>query len=201
MARQGRRGGPAGDTVVEISTDKVDVELPAPASGTLAEILAEEGATVTVGQVIARLAASTGDGVSPAPSPAAPQAGAEADTAHRATAGQPASERRAFAGRARAPRVEGVDLAPVAGTGPAGRITKADVLSAAGNGAPATAAPAPAPAPPGAQLMKGSAAALARYMDESRSIPTATSFRTLAVTCSTPAAQLKAAGRRFPSRT
>src|ERR1039458_6951753 len=45
------------DTIVEISTDKVDVELPSPASGTVTEILAEEGETVTVGQVIARIAA------------------------------------------------------------------------------------------------------------------------------------------------
>ena len=49
-----------GDTVVEISTDKVDMELPAPADGTITEILAEEGATVTVGQVIARMSASAG---------------------------------------------------------------------------------------------------------------------------------------------
>ena len=46
-----------GQTVAEISTDKVDVELPAPASGTITEILAEAGETVTVGQVIARMAA------------------------------------------------------------------------------------------------------------------------------------------------
>src|ERR1700679_650463 len=43
------------DTIVEISTDKVDVELPSPASGTVSEILVEEGETVTVGQVIARI--------------------------------------------------------------------------------------------------------------------------------------------------
>src|SRR5437868_15453875 len=48
----------AGDTVVEISTDKVDMELPAPATGTITEILAEEGETVSVGQVIARIQAS-----------------------------------------------------------------------------------------------------------------------------------------------
>src|SRR6516165_12642096 len=47
----------ANDTIVEISTDKVDVELPSPASGTVTEILIEEGETVTVGQVIARIAA------------------------------------------------------------------------------------------------------------------------------------------------
>src|ERR1700728_937258 len=44
------------DTIVEISTDKVDVELPAPASGVVSELLVEEGDTVTVGQVIARIA-------------------------------------------------------------------------------------------------------------------------------------------------
>ena len=49
-----------GQTVVEISTDKVDMELPAPAAGTITEILAEEGETVTVGQVIARMQAATG---------------------------------------------------------------------------------------------------------------------------------------------
>ncbi len=43
------------DTIVEISTDKVDLELPSPASGTVTEILVEEGDTVTVGQVIARI--------------------------------------------------------------------------------------------------------------------------------------------------
>src|SRR4030088_830951 len=54
------------DTIVEISTDKVDVELPSPASGTVAEILAEEGDTVGVGQVIARLATDEGGSVPPA---------------------------------------------------------------------------------------------------------------------------------------
>src|SRR2546428_3703943 len=69
----------ATDTIVEISTDKVDVELPSPASGTVTEILVEEGDTVTVGQVIARIAAGDAPGAdagSPAgqtpPSPPAP---------------------------------------------------------------------------------------------------------------------------------
>src|SRR5713101_3028843 len=63
------------DTIVEISTDKVDLELPSPASGTVTEILIEEGETVTVGQVIARIAAGeapAGDGAArEAPAPAA----------------------------------------------------------------------------------------------------------------------------------
>src|ERR1700736_1337970 len=62
----------ANDTIVEISTDKVDLELPSPASGTVTEILIEEGETVTVGQGIARIAAADApspDGGTPAPPP------------------------------------------------------------------------------------------------------------------------------------
>ncbi len=79
-----------------------------------------------------------------------------------------------------------MNLAEVSGSGPAGRITKTDVLSAAGDGAAKAAASpsngASAASEPTSQLMKGGAAMLARYMDESRAIPTATSFRTLTVT-------------------
>ena len=49
----------ANDTIVEISTDKVDVELPSPATGAVTEVLVEEGETVTVGLVIARIAAQS----------------------------------------------------------------------------------------------------------------------------------------------
>src|SRR5690349_20384866 len=54
-----------GDTVVELSTDKVDMELPAPATGTITEILFAEGDTVSVGQVIARMQANVGAGPTP----------------------------------------------------------------------------------------------------------------------------------------
>src|SRR3954468_21700133 len=67
-----------GQTVVELSTDKVDMELPAPASGTITEILFEEGDTVSVGQVIARMA--LGDGAKPTPA-AAPREGGSAEFA------------------------------------------------------------------------------------------------------------------------
>src|ERR1700722_12005280 len=60
------------DTIVEISTDKVDVELPSPGSGIVSEILVDEGETVTVGQVIARI--SVNGSVPPAaPGPAEPE--------------------------------------------------------------------------------------------------------------------------------
>jgi 2-oxoglutarate decarboxylase len=197
-----------GDTVVEISTDKVDMELPAPASGTIAEILAEEGATVSVGVVIGRMtttgAAAPGSArppgadaatQTPAP-PAAAAPGATGPTgAAPAVGGGNGANASPVAQRIAA--VEGVDLSGVHGSARGGRITKADVLAATGNGA-ATQAPAVAPAAPaGARPIRGSGAALARYMDESRSIPTATSFRTLTVTVlDGRRTQLKAAGQR-----
>jgi 2-oxoglutarate dehydrogenase E1 component len=173
------------------------MELPAPAAGTITEILFEEGATVTVGQVIARLSASAapaarpdGDGAGPEKEPAAPEA-APAELP-QGTKVSPVA--------ARAAAVEGVNLADVSGSGPAGRITKSDVLSAAetpSNGRTATQAAAATQAAPEAQPMKGGAAALARYMEESRAIPTATSFRTLTVTVlDARRRELKEAGRK-----
>jgi 2-oxoglutarate dehydrogenase E1 component len=103
---------------------------------------------------------------------------------------------------ARAAAVEGIDLAKVTGSGPAGRITKSDVLSAGlDDGAGRAAAPAngssATAAGPQTQLMKGGAAVLARYMEDSRAIPTATSFRTLTVTVlDARRRELKAAGRK-----
>jgi 2-oxoglutarate dehydrogenase E1 component len=85
----------------------------------------------------------------------------------------------------------GVDLRDVTGSARGGRITKSDVL-AASNGT-ATAPPRSA----NAQLIKGGGAALARYMDESRSIPTATSFRTMTVSVlDQRRKQLKNAGQK-----
>jgi 2-oxoglutarate decarboxylase len=204
------------DTIVEISTDKVDVELPSPASGTVTEILAEEGETVGVGQVIARLAAQSGD-----PSEGGPiQAGTSGDDGgESAEAATSTAERPSGDGAGKAPdgtrvspvaarvaTAEGVDLARVSGSGPGGRIVKDDVLGAVagGNGATGTAkAQAFGSAAPAAeraaekQLLKGGAAMLARYMDESRSIPTATSFRTLTVTAlDARRRELKSAGHR-----
>ena len=194
------------DTIVEISTDKVDVELPAPASGTVTELLAEEGETVTVGQVIARIAVGAADGAG-ASADATNGSGNSAasggvDAAAKQTAGQLPQGTKVSPVAARAAAAEGVNLARVSGSGPAGRIVKSDVLSAAsGNGA-ATAPSAPdggasAPAQAETKVMKGSAAALARYMDQSRSIPTATSFRTLTVTMlDARRKELKAGGRK-----
>ncbi len=158
-----------GDTIVEISTDKVDVELPAPSAGVITELLAAEGETVTVGQVIARMRVGAGQAPSaPAATPSAPAAATGAPAGAATPDGMKVSPV-----AARVAAAEGVNLAAVTGSGPGGRVTKADVL-AAGDGSAASAATA--------SPLRGGAAMLAKYMDESRSIPTATSFRTITVT-------------------
>jgi multifunctional 2-oxoglutarate metabolism enzyme len=195
-----------GDTVVEISTDKVDMELPAPASGTITEILAADGETVTVGQVIARMSAGAPKSAQAgATAPAAPPSAAApvpepSGNGPSPTAVLPSDGAHASPVARRVAAAEGVDLSAVQGSARRGRITKADVL-AVGNGSGATAEaaapPAAPPSPAGAQLIKGSGAALARYMDQSRQIPTATSFRTLTVSVlDQRRGQLKNAGRR-----
>ena len=188
----------ADETIVEISTDKVDAEVPAPGSGTITELLADAGDTVTVGQVIARMrggaggerSETDGNGAVAATAPpeptSAPRPAGDTETV-RTPEGikvTPVAMRVAAA--------EGVDLGQVRGTGPDGRISKADVLAFKSNGA------APAAATTGTQtLLKGASAMLARYMDESRAIPTATSFRTLTVTVlDARRKQLKEAGHR-----
>src|SRR3954447_26029015 len=184
------------ETIVEISTDKVDAEVPSPASGTITEILAEAGDTVTVGQVLARLQAGAGAAakVTPDVPGAAPATGVSGtgNGAHVPDGSTVSPVARRMAS------IEGVDLSRVAGSGPGGRITKADVLAAKGNGGAVIAAAAPA-APTGGEALpiRGGAAMLAKYMDESRSIPTATSFRTLTVTVMDGRRkELKAAGQR-----
>jgi 2-oxoglutarate decarboxylase len=187
-----------GQTVVEVSTDKVDMELPAPAAGTITEILVAEGDTVTVGQVIARMVTGA---VSAGSAASAPTGSASASTGSAAASAAPGAAPAAANGAAAASagvgatpvaqRVAaglGVNLGAVAGSARGGRVTKDDVLVAAAN---------VVEVPEGAQKLKGGGAALARYMDESRSIPTATSFRTLTVsTLDARRKQLKEAGQK-----
>jgi multifunctional 2-oxoglutarate metabolism enzyme len=185
-----------GQTVVELSTDKVDMELPAPAAGTITEILAEEGDTVTVGQVIARMQVGVG-----ATAVAPPSGNGSGVATPEQVAPVVPDDAKISPVAARVAAAEGIDLAAITGTGPGGRITKADVLDKLSDGDTAAAAKdgdaAAAVADGQRTLMKGGAAMLARYMDESRSIPTATSFRTIAVTAmDTRRKQLKDAGQK-----
>src|SRR5215218_3506018 len=196
-----------GQAVADISTDKIDVELPAPAAGTITEIVADEGDTVTVGQVIARMTTANGaSAATPEAPPPRPKesegdgAAVTADGASAATAPALPEDANVSPVAARIAASEGIDLANVSGSGPHGRITKADVLATIANGGAAAPAEAPAQAPAtgaSTQPLRGGAGMLARYMDESRSIPTATSFRTITVTAMDGRRrQLKDAGER-----
>src|SRR3954454_14121074 len=151
----------AGDTVddgqpiAEISTDKVDVELPAPTAGTITEVLVGEGDTVTVGQVIARMTTATNGASAATPAQPAPAADESADgDGNGATRVAPApipSDAKVSPVAARIAAAEGIDLADVTGSGPGGRITKADVLATVANGG------APGPAAAGTPPARGGA--------------------------------------------
>jgi pyruvate dehydrogenase E2 component (dihydrolipoamide acetyltransferase) len=155
----------ADETIVEISTDKVDTEVPSPGTGIVTEILVAEGETVDVGTRIAVI--SSGDGAAPAPTPApapapeaAPAAPADATPAAAAPAaldegetnGNGDGEARSFMSPvvARMVAEHSLDIAKIPGTGRGGRVTKRDVEDFLGGGdasaAPATAAPVAAPA-------------------------------------------------------
>ena len=147
----------ADEPVAELETDKVTLEVPAPAAGTLAEILAEEGANVPVGAVLGRIAEGTA-----ATSPQRPGATATGPTFSR-IAEEGAERNRAGEGNTAAlersgPAVRklieesGLDTARVTATGPGGRISKADVIAAL-----APKAPSPAAARPPVQPVPGPA--------------------------------------------
>ena len=161
----------ADEPLVEISTDKVDTEIPAPVSGTLAAIAADTDATVEVGAEIARI--STG---ASAPAPVAPAPAAQEASAPEAGA-QDADSSDSNAGAYVTPLVRrlaaqhDIDLSTVTGSGVGGRIRKADVLAAveARGGTTAqpaqpslqqpaspAAAPATSSAPPSAQTAPAS---------------------------------------------
>jgi len=126
----------AGDALVELETDKVNLEVQAQADGTLQEVRKAEGESVTIGEVLGTLADGAAARV-PATPPAAPPPPPPAPAA-----GPTSPEVR------QAAREMQVYLAEVPGSGPRGRVTREDVLQAAGAPAPQpAAAPAPAPAP------------------------------------------------------
>ncbi|WP_370156755.1 2-oxoglutarate dehydrogenase complex dihydrolipoyllysine-residue succinyltransferase [Ferrovibrio sp.] len=145
----------AGDTVardqllVELETDKVTVEVNAPEAGTLSEILAAEGATVQVGDLLGTLAAGAG---APAAKPAAKAAAPAAAPAPapKAPAAAPAAGQ-ALPAAAKLAAEKGVDVSGIAGSGRDGRVTKGDVLDLLASGGPAPAAKPAAPAGPRAQ--------------------------------------------------
>ncbi|MBL8978442.1 MAG: 2-oxo acid dehydrogenase subunit E2 [Gemmatimonadetes bacterium] len=167
------------EPMFEISTDKVDAEIPAPNAGVLAEILVQQGQTVAVNTVVARLetdasAAATAPVAAPAPpiAPPAPAAPAPSRPSAAAPAPAPAPARTAPAPggvetaedrlrRKSTPLVRkiaaehGIDIASVAGSGHAGRVTKNDIIGFI----EAPPAPAPAVEPPGRRAAEPAAPA------------------------------------------
>lgn len=161
------------EPMVEVVTDKVTAEIPAPVAGTIVQIIGQEGETIPVGGLIAVIAEE--GAAEDAPTPAAPEPAAPAPSSRPTTNGArtaPFDERAARARRDEAellrarssPLVRrlaaehGIDLAAVPGTGLHGRVSKADITAYIRSGAhlrtaaPAAdvavaAAPAPAPAP------------------------------------------------------
>ncbi|MBV9862058.1 MAG: 2-oxoglutarate dehydrogenase complex dihydrolipoyllysine-residue succinyltransferase [Alphaproteobacteria bacterium] len=142
------------EAVVELETDKVTLEVPSPAAGTLGEILAAEGANVPVGAVLATIA----DGAAAAAAPRSSEQAPVASAAHpalerievRAEAGAPSGPTPAALDRAgpaarKLVAETGLDIASLTPTGRGGRLTKADVLQARDRpAAPPAEAPGPA---------------------------------------------------------
>jgi 2-oxoglutarate dehydrogenase E2 component (dihydrolipoamide succinyltransferase) len=127
------------EILIEIETDKVVLEVPAPAAGVLGQIIKGDGATVVSGEVISSVD-TEGKGAAAAPVAAGPAAVAK-------TAAAPAPVAAATGGvamPAAAKRMADAGLPPgsVAGSGKDGRVTKGDVLGAIASGATASAAPA-----------------------------------------------------------
>ena len=112
------------EPIISLETDKVAVEVPSPIAGVLAEQLAKVGDTVNVGSAIARIAAGDGAAAQPAaPAKAAEPAAAPGPTAAAGNDNLSPAVRRVVEER-------GLDPAAITGTGPDGRITKADALAA-----------------------------------------------------------------------
>ena len=139
------------EPVVEIESDKATVELPAPAAGTVVKILKGSGEKAVVGEVIGHLEPA-GTGAVSAP-PAAPpvvdvkRSGGRTDIGSVQPAAAPAQPARVMPAAARVLGEAGVPAAGVAGSGPGGRITKADATSAVAARPAAPAAPPAKPAP------------------------------------------------------
>jgi pyruvate dehydrogenase E2 component (dihydrolipoamide acetyltransferase) len=149
------------EPLVEVSTDKVDTEIPSPVAGTLISITAEEDATVSVGGELARIGSAA---AAAAPKPASEPAPEQAPAAkpepmperQPEPVPQPTAESASTAGASGAPYVtplvrklaaeNNIDLTELSGTGVGGRIRKQDVLSAAQQKEEAHKAPDPAPA-------------------------------------------------------
>jgi len=132
------------EVLIEVETDKVVLEVPAPSAGVMAEIVMPDGSTVTSGQVIARIDSA---GKAGAAAPAAASAPAPAPVAAAPAAASATKSGVAMPAAAKLMADAGLSASDVAGSGRDGRITKGDVLGAVKAAAKRPAAPAAAAAP------------------------------------------------------
>jgi len=213
-----------GETVVYVTTDKVDVEVPAPVSGVVTQVFVPADTAVAVGALLAEIdaagvkpeggaAAAQEQGSAP---PQEPVSGSASKSAGHAGASMNGvsnvvpdeKEKHATHRAQRIAEKNGLSLSAVHGSGPNGLILSQDVLAEAASpeararSVSQVSQPALPPLGPEAVTspLKGPAGALVAYMEQSLTIPTATSFRTVAVTALDARraelnAGLKAAGR------
>ncbi|HJV85756.1 MAG TPA: 2-oxoglutarate dehydrogenase complex dihydrolipoyllysine-residue succinyltransferase [Noviherbaspirillum sp.] len=134
------------ENLIDIETDKVVLELPAPDAGVLIEVLKGDGSTVVAGEVIAKLDTEAKAGAVAAPAAAAAPAQAAAPVAAAAAPAAAAAGSIAMPAAAKMLADNNMSAAQVAGTGKDGRVTKGDVINALQN-KPAAPAPAAAAAP------------------------------------------------------
>ncbi len=109
------------ETLVELETDKVSVEVSAPEAGTLTEIVASVGASVGIGALLGRMGAVGAQPAAPAPQPAAATPAPQSSSTGAAKPAPPSVQRIAAEG--------GIDVSAMAGTGKDGRLTKSDALA------------------------------------------------------------------------
>ncbi|MBV9148873.1 MAG: 2-oxo acid dehydrogenase subunit E2, partial [Candidatus Eremiobacteraeota bacterium] len=182
-----------GDPLVEITTDKVDVEVPSTASGVITKLLVDEGASVAVGAPLVEIDAAKKRVAGVASSAQGSTHAVEAKAKPAAVSAAPTAPRDNFVATPQARRIAnrfGIDLRTVRGSGPNGLILREDLddlmaeaSRAGGNGAATMRAPSLPPLAPHVKVttIKGPPAMLADYMEQSLSVPTATSFRTIPV--------------------
>jgi pyruvate dehydrogenase E2 component (dihydrolipoamide acetyltransferase) len=136
------------EPIFEISTDKVDAEIPSPVAGVLSEIKVGEGTTVTINTVVAVIGGTAGKATAPKAPAAAPTAAKPAAPAAPAPAASEGERVRSSPLVRKIAKDNNVDLTQVAGTGASGRITKTDIVSHLEQGPkPVTATPVSAPTP------------------------------------------------------
>jgi len=141
------------EPIFEISTDKVDAEIPSPVAGILSEIKVQEGSTVQINTVVAVIGGAAGKSA-PASAPAAaspaPAASAPAAAAAASASASEGEHARSSPLVRKIAKDNNVDLSQVPGTGASGRITKTDILGHLEQGPKPAIAAAPAPAAPAA---------------------------------------------------